>query len=85
VEVIRGMPGKLPRAHRGHRRKPRASASDPSKGAIDFPHYTPLGDVKYAGRVTVELYPYETTAAGVAKAAWGIAADVIKLLHSASV
>lgn len=43
----------------------------PGKGAIDFPSiFQALTDVDYKGRVTVELYPYETTAAGVAKAAW---------------
>ena len=43
----------------------------PGKGAIDFPAiFQSLNDINYAGRVTVELYPYETTAAGVAKAAW---------------
>ena len=29
-----------------------------------------LRDINYAGWVTVELYPYETTAAGVAKQAF---------------
>jgi sugar phosphate isomerase/epimerase len=43
----------------------------PGKGAIDFGEvFRALRDVRYGGRVTVELYPYETTAAGVAKAAW---------------
>ena len=43
----------------------------PGKGAIDFAQiFAALDDIDYAGWVTVELYPYETTAAGVAKAAW---------------
>jgi sugar phosphate isomerase/epimerase len=43
----------------------------PGKGAIDFARiFQAMADVNYGGRVTVELYPYETTAAGVAKAAW---------------
>ena len=43
----------------------------PGKGAIDFPTiFQALSDVGYKGRITVELYPYEITAAGVAKAAW---------------
>jgi sugar phosphate isomerase/epimerase len=43
----------------------------PGKGVIDFAAiFTALRGVHYAGWVTVELYPYETTAAGVAKAAW---------------
>jgi sugar phosphate isomerase/epimerase len=43
----------------------------PGKGVIDFPAiFAALRDVRYNGWVTVELYPYETTAAGVAKMAW---------------
>ncbi len=43
----------------------------PGKGAIDFAAiFTALGEINYDGWVTVELYPYETTAAGVAKLAW---------------
>lgn len=43
----------------------------PGKGVIDFPQvFKALDDIQYDGWVTVELYPYETTAAGVAKAAF---------------
>jgi sugar phosphate isomerase/epimerase len=43
----------------------------PGKGVIDFSAvFSALRDIRYGGRVTVELYPYETTAAGVAKMAW---------------
>jgi sugar phosphate isomerase/epimerase len=43
----------------------------PGKGVIDFAAiFTALNGIHYTGWVTVELYPYETTAAGVAKAAW---------------
>ncbi|HEX2973760.1 MAG TPA: sugar phosphate isomerase/epimerase family protein [Tepidisphaeraceae bacterium] len=43
----------------------------PGKGAIDFPKlFAAIEHIGYAGWVTVELYPYETTAAGVAQAAW---------------
>jgi sugar phosphate isomerase/epimerase len=43
----------------------------PGKGAIDFLSiFSALNSISYTGWVTVELYPYETTAAGVAKAAW---------------
>jgi sugar phosphate isomerase/epimerase len=43
----------------------------PGKGAMDFPSiFAALKKIGYKGYVTVELYPYETTAAGVAKAAW---------------
>ena len=43
----------------------------PGKGVINFPSiFKSLDDTKYDGWVTVELYPYETTAAGVAKLAY---------------
>jgi len=43
----------------------------PGKGVIDFACvFAALNDIDYGGWVTVELYPYETTAAGVAKRAW---------------
>jgi sugar phosphate isomerase/epimerase len=43
----------------------------PGKGVIDFGTvFEALRDIRYGGRVTVELYPYETTAAGVAERAW---------------
>jgi sugar phosphate isomerase/epimerase len=42
----------------------------PGKGAIDFRSiFAALREIEYPGWVTVELYPYETTAAGVAKQA----------------
>ena len=43
----------------------------PGKGAIDFSSiFSALNDIGYNGWTTVELYPYETTAAGVAKLAY---------------
>ena len=43
----------------------------PGKGAIDFASiFAALNAIAYTGWVTVELYPYETTAAGVAKLAY---------------
>ena len=43
----------------------------PGKGAIDFASiFGALKEIQYRGWVTVELYPYETTAAGVAKLAF---------------
>jgi sugar phosphate isomerase/epimerase len=51
----------------------------PGKGVIDFPAiFSALNDIAYAGWVTVELYPYETTAAGVAKLAYEHLARMIK-------
>jgi sugar phosphate isomerase/epimerase len=50
----------------------------PGKGMMDFPAiFAALNDVKYDGWVTVELYPYETTAAGVAKLAFEHLAPMI--------
>jgi sugar phosphate isomerase/epimerase len=43
----------------------------PGKGVIDFAQiFAALDDIEYSGWTTVELYPYETTAAGVAKLAY---------------
>ncbi len=43
----------------------------PGKGVIDFRSiFSALYDIGYTGWTTVELYPYETTAAGVAKLAY---------------
>ena len=43
----------------------------PGKGVIDFAEiFRALDDIRYEGWTTVELYPYETTAAGVAKLAY---------------
>ncbi len=42
----------------------------PGRGAMDFTAIvTALDDIGYSGNVTVELYPYESSAAGVARAA----------------
>ena len=42
----------------------------PGKGVIDFKEiFRALDDIDYQGWTTVELYPYETTAAGVARRA----------------
>lgn len=43
----------------------------PGKGVIDFDSiFRALDETGYNGWTTIELYPYETTAAGVAKKAW---------------
>lgn len=50
----------------------------PGKGVIDFTSvFDALDAISYARRVTVELYPYETTAAGVAKRAWDYLKPII--------
>jgi sugar phosphate isomerase/epimerase len=72
VRVIRSMPGHIAHVHVediGENRVHQHLA--PGKGVIDFAGvFAALRDVGYGGPVTVELYPYETTAAGVARAAW---------------
>lgn len=43
----------------------------PGKGVIDFRAiFDALDAINYTGWTTVELYPYETSASGVAQAAW---------------
>ena len=72
AEVIRKMPEQVVHVHvediganRVHQHL------TPGKGAMDFPAiFKAIEDVRYDGWVTVELYPYETTAAGVAKMAY---------------
>ena len=50
----------------------------PGQGAIDFASiFTALDAIDYKHWVTVELYPFVTTAAGVAKAAW----DYLQLIE----
>jgi sugar phosphate isomerase/epimerase len=72
AEVIRRMPNEIAHIHL-------EDIADncvhqhltPGKGAIDFAAiFAALNEINYPGWVTVELYPYETTAAGVAEAAW---------------
>ncbi|MGA2499400.1 MAG: sugar phosphate isomerase/epimerase family protein [Tepidisphaeraceae bacterium] len=72
AQVIRSMPDQIAHIHiediganRVHQHL------CPGKGAIGFPAiFQAAADVGYTGRITVELYPYESTAAGVAQAAW---------------
>lgn len=70
--VIRGMTDQIAHVHLEDIGKNRVHQHlTPGKGVIDFAGvFRALNEVKYAGWVTVELYPYETTAAGVAKLAW---------------
>jgi sugar phosphate isomerase/epimerase len=70
--VIRAMPNEIAHVHLEDIGKNRVHQHlTPGKGVIDFPIvFSALEEIRYAGWVTVELYPYETTAAGVAKKAW---------------
>jgi sugar phosphate isomerase/epimerase len=70
--VIRAMPGQIAHVHLEDIGQNRVHQHlTPGKGAIDFPAiFVALEQTGYGGWATVELYPYETTAAGVAKLAW---------------
>lgn len=51
----------------------------PGRGVIDFiPIFKALDEIAYTGWVTVELYPYESTAAGVARLAFN---HLQRILH----
>jgi sugar phosphate isomerase/epimerase len=69
--VIRSMPEEVAHVHLediGANRVHQHLA--PGKGAIDFHSvFAALKEIRFPGWVTVELYPYETTAAGVAEQA----------------
>ena len=72
ADVIRAMPQEISHVHLEDIGANRVHQHlTPGKGVIDFDGiFAALKDIGYAGHVTVELYPYETTAAGVAKKAW---------------
>lgn len=72
AEVIRKMPEHVAHVHLEDIGENRVHQHlTPGKGVIDFASiFTALDQIRYEGWVTVELYPYETTAAGVAKLAW---------------
>lgn len=71
AKVIRSLPAEIAHLHLediGENRVHQHLA--PGKGAIDFPAiFAALRDIDYTGWATVELYPYETTAANVARQA----------------
>lgn len=70
--VIREMPEQVAHVHLEDIGKNRVHQHlTPGKGVMDFKGiFEALESVGYGGWTTVELYPYETTAAGVARAAW---------------
>ena len=79
AQVIGEMPDQIAHVHLEDIGKNRVHQHlTPGKGAIDFGSiFTALHAIEYAGWVTVELYPYETTAAGVAKLAYEHLAPII--------
>ncbi len=72
ANVVRRMSGHIAHVHLEDIGKNRVHQHlTPGKGAMDFRGiFSALSEVNYGGWVTVELYPYETTAAGVARDAW---------------
>jgi sugar phosphate isomerase/epimerase len=70
--VIRAMPQQVAHVHLEDIGDNRVHQHlTPGKGVIDFESvFSALDAIGYGGWVTVELYPYETTAAGVAQAAF---------------
>jgi sugar phosphate isomerase/epimerase len=72
AEVIRKMPAHVAHVHLEDIGKNRVHQHlTPGKGVIDFDSiFAALKEIQYSGWITVELYPYETTAAGVARMAW---------------
>jgi sugar phosphate isomerase/epimerase len=79
AEVIRRLPEHVAHVHVEDIGKNRVHQHlTPGKGVIDFAGvFAALGDIQYRGWVTVELYPYETTAAGVARRAFEHLAPMI--------
>jgi len=72
AEVIRRMPDQIAHVHLEDIGANRVHQHlTPGKGVMAFNDiFEALESIRYTGWMTVELYPYETTAAGVAKAAW---------------
>lgn len=72
ANIIRAMPEQIAHIHLEDIGSNRVHQHlTPGKGAINFRSiFAALNDIAYTGWVTVELYPYETTAAGVAKRAY---------------
>ena len=70
--IIRTMPQQIAHVHLEDIGSNRVHQHlTPGKGIINFASiFSALDEIHYAGWVTVELYPYETTAAGVAKLAY---------------
>jgi protein FrlC len=70
--IIRAMPEQIAHVHLEDIGSNRVHQHlTPGKGVINFPSiFSALNDIRYTGWATVELYPYETTAAGVAKLAY---------------
>jgi sugar phosphate isomerase/epimerase len=80
AEVIHRLPEHVAHVHVEDIGKNRVHQHlTPGKGVIDFPAiFRALTDIRYQGWTTVELYPYESTAAGVARRAFEHLAPMIR-------
>jgi len=85
AQVIRAMPEEIAHVHLEDIGKNRVHQHlTPGKGVIDFRSiFAALKDIGYRGWATVELYPYETTAAGVAKLAYEHLAPMLREINKA--
>lgn len=72
AEVIRALPDQIAHVHLEDIGSNRVHQHlTPGRGVIPFEDiFDALREIDYQGATTVELYPYETTAAGVAEAAY---------------
>lgn len=72
AEVIRMMPEQIAHVHLEDIGADHVHQHlTPGQGVIDFKRvFAALDEIRYGGWVTVELYPFVTTATGTAKAAW---------------
>lgn len=79
AEVIRSMGREIAHIHLEDIGENRVHQHlTPGKGAIDFRSvFAAIDEIAYAGWVTVELYPYETTASGVAQQAMEYLRNVV--------
>lgn len=84
AEVIRALPGEIAHVHLEDIGANRVHQHlTPGRGVIDFAEvFRALREVDYAGSATVELYPYETTAAGVAGAAFAHLQNALRELDA---
>jgi sugar phosphate isomerase/epimerase len=72
AQVIRSHPNEIAHIHLEDIAANRVHQHlTPGNGVMNFSNiFAALKDTNYDGRVTVELYPYESTAAGVAQTAY---------------
>ena len=84
AKIIRRMPEQISHVHLEDIGANRVHQHlTPGKGVIDFASiFSALNDIAYTGWTTVELYPYETTAAGVAELAYNYLQSFLPQMHA---